>query len=122
MQSQKVFRVFIKEFSRYSEVNLPKFSDLRAPTNSHAMLHLESLHQVYELYIWLSMRYPMNFLHVAEAKSQRDKCTDLIEVGLSNLGQNTFKKRYYREKREVHRMMNVQDSQDDNFVSQPETK
>ncbi len=56
----------------------------RVPASDVELKRVEELWHVYSLYVWLGARFgPGVFEGLAEAQQKRDRCTELIELGLS---------------------------------------
>ena len=61
----------------------------RAPANVLELQDLCTRHNIIDLYLWLSNRFPGNFVERELALRQKDHAISLIQQGLKNLDLNT---------------------------------
>ncbi|XP_065699996.1 ATP-dependent RNA helicase SUPV3L1, mitochondrial isoform X1 [Patagioenas fasciata] len=58
---------------------------LAAPKNIKELVHLEAVHDVFDLYLWLSYRFMDMFPDAAQVRDIQKKLDDIIQVGVSNI-------------------------------------
>lgn len=85
----KSYKTYVHQFASNGIVylDLTMEYDSRVPKDEIILLKYESMHKVFELYIWLSLRFEGHFPDKSDAEKERDICTSLIDKGLMNLGQ-----------------------------------
>ncbi|NWU14637.1 SUV3 helicase, partial [Cephalopterus ornatus] len=58
---------------------------LSAPKNIKELVHLEAVHDVFDLYLWLSYRFMDMFPDAALVRGIQKKLDDIIQVGVRNI-------------------------------------
>eukprot|EP00602_Paraphysomonas_sp_CaronLab_P001007 CAMPEP_0185033648 /NCGR_PEP_ID=MMETSP1103-20130426/22779_1 /TAXON_ID=36769 /ORGANISM="Paraphysomonas bandaiensis, Strain Caron Lab Isolate" /LENGTH=626 /DNA_ID=CAMNT_0027569993 /DNA_START=118 /DNA_END=1995 /DNA_ORIENTATION=- len=83
----KAFRSMARQFSRGDEVILSKkhIPPLIPPKGPDELLILETAHQIMDLYMWLSFRFPEQFIQAKEISAMSAVCVSLIDSALKNL-------------------------------------
>ena len=56
------------------------------PKTELALQHLEALHRIYDLYVWLAFRMEDAVPDRKPVEAWRAQCSDMIRQGLENLG------------------------------------
>ena len=56
------------------------------PKTELQLQHLEALHRIYDLYVWLAFRMQDAFPDRKPVEAWRAQCSDMIRQGLENLG------------------------------------
>ena len=99
----KAFRSMAKQYARGEEVSLEwKKYDVRvviAPRSPEDLLVLETMHQVYDLYLWLAMRFPQQFLDVEEMSRRSAFAASVIDRALQSMRVSSSQKKSTRTKK-----------------------
>ncbi|KAJ7528220.1 hypothetical protein O6H91_16G090200 [Diphasiastrum complanatum] len=85
---------FATEYCKYGGVSLGtslSSSSTQIPRTQGALVELESLNKVFDLYIWLSFRLEDAFVDRDSAITQKELCGILIEAGLKMVGSKKTK-------------------------------
>lgn len=98
--SMLYYETYVSQFEEKGIVNLGiTIEDALVPRDPKRLLEYESMHKVFELYLWLSLRFPTHFTDGDMARRERDICTNLIDQGLQSLSP-VIKRAHKRMKKE----------------------
>ncbi|XP_010771956.1 ATP-dependent RNA helicase SUPV3L1, mitochondrial [Notothenia coriiceps] len=84
------FLKFARQFSRdepltYNWVSRHVSWPLSAPKNIKDLIHLEAVHDVFDLYLWLSYRFMDMFPDTAMIRESQQELDDIIKQGVRNI-------------------------------------
>jgi len=57
-------------------------ADHRVPRSPTELLSLETLHRVFDVYLWLAQHFPLCFVDAEAAKFEAKSCAHLVDVAL----------------------------------------
>ena len=77
------FRTFAMEFSRFGKVGLrDSVINHRIPKTPTELLTIETMHRVFDVYLWLGQHFPLSFVDMDAAKFEAKQCAYLVDVAL----------------------------------------
>ena len=77
------FRTFALEFSRFGKVGLrDSVVNHRIPKTPTELLSIETMHRVFDVYLWLGQHFPLSFIDMEAAKFEAKQCAYLVDVAL----------------------------------------
>lgn len=79
-------RRYAKRYSQKASVPLELKPPTLAPRTPLELRELESAHMVFDLYLWLSRRFPNEFTAVNQAQAHIQRTEQLIHEGLEDMG------------------------------------
>jgi hypothetical protein len=84
-------RRFADRFQRKGRVQLGLHIPAEPPRTPHELEELESAHAVFDLYLWLARKFPVEFTSVTEARAAAATAQKLITAGLERMGARAVK-------------------------------
>lgn len=73
---------FAQQYSAGGQTHLQFNPPTRVPTTAGGLSHLESIHLIIDLYLWLSYRFEEHFPDREDALAARAVCVSIIQEGL----------------------------------------
>ena len=84
------FLTFTTDFSRYGRVSLTDtVATRRVPRTPTELLSLETMHRVFDVYLWLGQHFPLAFVDLETAKAESKQCALMVDRALRSFSRTS---------------------------------